>query len=486
MQRDIGLLNRNDPRKVSIGAQPLESLTDARQTVTFEGVGGWIMAADVVLLLLAGLGVGTVNGAIWVGATSDPVRFLAIGAVCAALLLPIGKIRGEYDPGVVFNLAAQLRALVLTWVGIFLFLLAVAFGLSVDLDLSRAAVVAFGMVGLVLIVANRLCWTLATRRAHAHWLLRTRKVAILEIGSRVSNTLRVDLTHHGYEVARSVKIPVDAEPDDLDTALRNFVHGLRGTGVREIFLQVSTDMLDGIGAILERLRAAPLPVHLVPEPPIAFLVARSWRPVGTSVAIEIQGDRIGVCQPRLKRSLDIIGSGTALLMLSPFLLLVALAIRLESHGRVLVWEPMQGLGAKPLRVLKFRTFATGGRTYAERRGTNDGARITNVGKVLLRTRIGALPGLVNVLWGEMSLVGPRALPARPNNLIELHAMGRHLKPGLTGWAQVNAHRLHAPVSKMMPRELAHDLWYVENWSLWLDVRILLATPRALLRSPMIS
>jgi exopolysaccharide biosynthesis polyprenyl glycosylphosphotransferase len=177
----------------------------------------------------------------------------------------------------------------------------------------------------------------------------------------------------------------------------------------------------------------------------------------------------------LKRGLDIVGSGLGLVLLSPFLLLAALLVKLDSPGPVFYTQERMGLDARPFKIIKFRTM----RADAEAQGpgwtTPDDPRKTRLGSFLRRFNIDELPQLINVLVGDMSLVGPR--PERPVYVEQFRQsipryMDRHReKAGVTGWAQVNGLRGDTSIAE----RTKYDLWYIENWSLWLDIKIILRT-----------
>jgi exopolysaccharide biosynthesis polyprenyl glycosylphosphotransferase len=177
----------------------------------------------------------------------------------------------------------------------------------------------------------------------------------------------------------------------------------------------------------------------------------------------------------LKRAVDLVGGAAALVVLSPFLSLVALAIKLDSSGSVFYAQERMGLDARPFWCLKFRSM----RTDAERNGpgwtTEDDPRVTRLGRFIRRFSIDELPQFINVLLGDMSLVGPR--PERPVYVEQFRRsipryMDRHReKAGLTGWAQVNGLRGDTSIAE----RTKYDLWYIENWSLWLDFKIMLRT-----------
>jgi exopolysaccharide biosynthesis polyprenyl glycosylphosphotransferase len=177
----------------------------------------------------------------------------------------------------------------------------------------------------------------------------------------------------------------------------------------------------------------------------------------------------------LKRSLDLVFSGIGLVLLSPVLLFTAFLIKLDSPGPVFYAQERMGLDARPFKIIKFRSM----RVNAEESGpgwtTPDDPRKTKLGAFLRRFNIDELPQLVNVLVGDMSLVGPR--PERPVYVEQFRQsipryMDRHReKAGLTGWAQVNGMRGDTSIAE----RTKYDLWYIENWSLWLDIKIILRT-----------
>ncbi|MCX6028516.1 MAG: undecaprenyl-phosphate glucose phosphotransferase [Chloroflexi bacterium] len=177
----------------------------------------------------------------------------------------------------------------------------------------------------------------------------------------------------------------------------------------------------------------------------------------------------------LKRMVDIAGSSLMLLFISPLMMLVAFLVKLDSPGPVFFAQDRMGLDAKPFKVLKFRSM----RQDAEANGpgwtTKDDPRRTRVGVLIRKTSIDELPQFINVLMGDMSLVGPR--PEQPSYVEQFRQsipryMDRHReKAGLTGWAQINGLRGDTSIAE----RTKYDLWYIENWSLWLDFKIILRT-----------
>lgn len=176
-----------------------------------------------------------------------------------------------------------------------------------------------------------------------------------------------------------------------------------------------------------------------------------------------------------KRTIDFIIAGIVLIVLSPFLLITAILIKLDSNGPVIFKQERLGKNGVPFKIWKFRSMCVG----AEKQGTGvysykGDARITKVGKIIRATSIDELPQLVNILKGDMALIGPRpALTYHPWPYEQYTEHQKHMfdvLPGVTGWAQVNG-RKEVP----WPERIELNVWYAKNMSLWLDLKIFLMT-----------
>ena len=194
----------------------------------------------------------------------------------------------------------------------------------------------------------------------------------------------------------------------------------------------------------------------------------------------------GQWRPGVKRAEDLV-LGTALLVLVlPLMVTIAVAIRIDTPGPALFRQTRRGLNNRPFDILKFRTMVyVPGPELAVPQARRHDPRVTRVGRVLRRTSLDELPQLFNVLKGEMSLVGPRphalAHDARFGALIAGYADRHRVPPGITGWSQVNGLRGETDTLAKMQRRVDHDLAYITNQSLLLDLRILVRTVRTVCR-----
>jgi exopolysaccharide biosynthesis polyprenyl glycosylphosphotransferase len=218
-----------------------------------------------------------------------------------------------------------------------------------------------------------------------------------------------------------------------------------------------------------------LPLNLV-EPAVA--VQRS-RGIGPTPATVFEHAPLSKLEGALKRTVDLFGATVGLVLLSPFLLVIALLIKLESSGPILFTQWRSGFNGRKFRIFKFRSMTVLEDGPVIRQATSEDPRFTPFGRMLRRTSIDELPQLFNVLRGEMSLVGPRphalAHDTEYARIIAGYTLRYRVKPGITGWAQVNGYRGETGALDLMSERVKRDLWYIKNWSIWLDIKIIVGT-----------
>ena len=189
----------------------------------------------------------------------------------------------------------------------------------------------------------------------------------------------------------------------------------------------------------------------------------------------------------VKSAFDRVVSALLIVLLAPVMLAVALAVRLESKGPALFRQKRYGFNNELIEVYKFRSmYVDRCDANATRLVTKDDPRVTRVGRIIRKTSLDELPQLFNVLKGQLSLVGPRphALQAKAedklyDDVVDGYFARHRVKPGITGWAQINGWRGETDTREKIERRVEHDLYYIENWSIWFDIYILAMTPIAL-------
>jgi len=196
--------------------------------------------------------------------------------------------------------------------------------------------------------------------------------------------------------------------------------------------------------------------------------------------ISLAGTPMTGAELKLKAAMDWVGALLLTLVLSPLLLLIAVLILFSDGKPVIYRQRRHGIGGESIETFKFRTMRAASEGGAFQQAAPGDERVTWLGKFLRKSSLDELPQLFNVLKGEMSLVGPRPHPLELNeefkSRIPKYMLRHKVKPGITGWAQVNGYRGQTETKEKMALRIEHDLWYIQNWSLWLDLKILLMTP----------
>ncbi len=269
--------------------------------------------------------------------------------------------------------------------------------------------------------------------------------------------------------------PVDGGLGDLATLIAN-------RHVDDVIIALPASAVDRVHEISNRLLELPVDVAIAPA-----ASAASFNTPGVA-SVQLGGRALPLihCRPitgwgaLAKNGIDRVLAAVALTILSPLLGLIALAIKLESNGPIFFRQRRHGVCGKPIVVWKFRTMRVMEDGAVVRQASRNDDRITCVGRILRRTSLDELPQLINVLEGSMSLVGPRphaiAHDEHYGALIPTYTRRSIVRPGITGWAQINGLRGETRTTAEMAERVEHDLWYVANWSIALDIKILLHTP----------
>jgi Undecaprenyl-phosphate glucose phosphotransferase len=235
-----------------------------------------------------------------------------------------------------------------------------------------------------------------------------------------------------------------------------------------------------IEALLKKLRTVPVRIDLVPSNVVWQFPGINMERLAGVPVLTVANGRVDEQMGLLKRLEDLVISTVLLVLISPLLLLIALVIKLDSPGPVIFKQLRHGFNNEVFEVYKFRSMTVEDSASTEvKQATKNDRRVTRVGRFLRRSSLDELPQLFNVLFGHMSIVGPRPHAIQHNlefGAIILEYFGRHnVKPGITGWAQVNGLRGETDTVAKMHRRVEYDLDYIENWSLMLDLKILVMT-----------
>ena len=260
---------------------------------------------------------------------------------------------------------------------------------------------------------------------------------------------------------------------------------VREKDIQLIYLSLPMASQPRILQVLDELKDTTASIFFVPDMFVTDLIQGRTGSVCGMPVISVCETPFTGSNGLVKRLSDIVLSVLILLLISPILLVVAAAVKLGSPGPVIFRQRRYGLDGKQIVVYKFRSMTVTEDGASVQQATKNDSRITPLGAILRKTSIDELPQFINVLQGRMSIVGPRPHAVAHNEmyrkLIKGYMVRHKVKPGITGWAQVNGFRGETETLDKMQGRIDHDLDYLRNWSLWLDLYIIFKTVRLVLR-----
>jgi len=268
-------------------------------------------------------------------------------------------------------------------------------------------------------------------------------------------------------------------PMELSGGIARILDLARTSRYGEIYVAAEGFPGGRLSDLISGLQLVPRAVRLVPDPSIARLLQMPVHNIGQTCAVELQKSPLSRAQWIMKRSLDLALAAPIAVLAMPLLGLIAIAIKFDSPGPAIFRQKRLGYRSQPFEIFKFRTMTVLEDGENVQQASKGDVRVTRVGRFLRKTSLDELPQIFNVIRSQMSLVGPRP-HARSHDtlyggLIENYEIRQHVKPGITGWAQVNGLRGETSDLDLMRRRVEYDIWYAKNASIALDIAIMLRT-----------
>jgi len=411
--------------------------------------------------------------------------------VCVLTLILCGKLLTPPDLRDVLNVGAvpthAVTRVVLEWAAVVGILLMLAFALKVSELFSRGVMLTwFASTAVALIGVQQLQVQLA------RWLNRRGIVASRHVivgagtaGVELARRLPAASFRGYFDFRGGDRLGEVAARGELVGRCAGLGDYVRAQAINLVYITLPISNAPRIRELLADLRNTTATIYFIPDVFGFDLIQARVVDLNGLPALAICDTPLRGTNAWAKRVLDVVLAATALVVLAPLLVGVALAIRLTSAGPALFRQRRYGLNGEEIVVYKFRSMAVREDGAEVRQASASDERVTPIGRVLRRTSIDELPQLLNVLGGSMSLVGPRPHAIAHNELYRRRINGymvRHkVRPGITGWAQVHGLRGETDTLDKMEQRVRYDLEYLNNWSLVLDLQILLKTVFVVLR-----
>lgn len=423
--------------------------------------------------------------------TAERARDYRNAVLVAAVFYGIfAEAIGAYDLDARFSVRAGWSRVALAWLSTFVFMLTLGFLFKVSETFSRLWAVSWFASGGVALLTVRTGLTLWLNRMRRNGAFNQR-VAIFGAGKQgvrfvhhvqKSDRLSIDLVGFYDDKLANAIAPAETNVP-FRGGLNDLLGAIRAGRVDQVMVALPWSADDRIQEIVAKLAVTPVRIRLAPDMANFMYLQRPFvmldgLPVMTLFERPISGtDQI------VKRLEDMVLATALTVALAPLLLMIALLVKLDSPGPVFFRQPREGFNNQAFRIWKFRSmYADQGQTDAIQQARKADPRVTRIGRILRRTSLDELPQLFNVLSGEMSLVGPR--PHAPStragdrlfsDVVSTYAARHKVKPGITGWAQVNGWRGETDTEEKLLARVEHDLYYIDNWSVLFDLAILFRT-----------
>lgn len=467
---------------------------DKSSLVSLVVVRGVVRALDFAAVTVVGLTIAL----LYINApVIDRTAFLLATAFVGFASVAIFELLNLYSLPALTSAIRQMPRIMLGWTAAFALLIATVFFLKLGHEFSRVWFALWYTAGVVALLGQRLavgsivsCWT------HQGRLYRR---AAIYGGGTITEQLIHDLEVDVDSDVRIMGIFDDRGDDRVDRIIcgyprlgdrEDLVAFARRTRLDVVIVALPITAEKRLLEVTRSLSVLPAEVKLPAGSTKLRFTRDTYSRVGNVAMIDLLEKPIADWGNVAKWVFDKIVATLAILLLAPVMLAVAVAIKLDSPGPVFFRQKRHGFNNELIEIFKFRSM------YVDRCDANAAKlvskgdpRVTRIGSFIRKTSLDELPQLFNVILGSLSLVGPRphALEAKAAGLLYDRVVdgyfGRHkVKPGITGWAQINGWRGETDTPEKIQKRVEHDIYYIENWSLLLDVYILIKTPFALLKS----
>ena len=408
-------------------------------------------------------------------------QYVRIGGMAGLVYALTFLVRDEYSVVRLLEGHRDNMRVVVVWSATFVVLAAIGFLTKSTALFSRGWLLTFYTAGLPVVIALNAGVQHGLMALIHRNVVRRRRLMIVGSEDDIARLSREisDGAASVYVAARAVVPPGVMDEAATAVVLRNAAANARAIGIEDVVISSSLSRTEFLDSAVAAFQLLPVAIHVGAGGLLARFKDAEVARFGRATTLSLMRHPLGPFEALFKRAIDVALSGVALVLLSPLFAILAAAIKLDSAGPVFFRQRRRGYNLVEFDIWKFRTMSTLDNGDVIQQATENDARVTKIGALLRKYSLDELPQLINVFYGEMSLVGPRPHAVAHDEFFEkriaMYPRRLNMKPGITGWAQVNGFRGATEVDAKMQRRVEHDLYYIDNWSVAFDIYILLLT-----------
>jgi len=436
-----------------------------------------LKGVDFMAIVLSAIGAHLIYQVQFLGQQADISRYLTIGLILASVNYLVLHFNKAYS----FNDATRphlglLLKVLLSITLVFTGIIVCAYLFKIAHLYSRGWALMSWSFMIILLASNRAVFRAITNQMMRNGAL-SETVAIF--GDELTAKTIVEKICGNYSPFNFAGIFTNEQSSTSSGNLHQLLEYGKTNKLDHIIVALPLDRGSDIQSCIQELQSLPVELSLYVDFTGTGMRPKSVMQFPKADVLMLKPKPIKEWNYVLKRTEDVAVALVALIVFAPILALVALAIRMEGRGPIFFKQRRHGFNHQTINVLKFRTMNVWEDGDTVKQAEREDKRITRVGSILRKTSLDELPQLINVLMGEMSVVGPRPHALAHNihysKLIGDYDTRHKIKPGITGWAQVNGYRGETREPELMKKRVDYDIEYIDNWSLWLDFKILLRT-----------
>lgn len=468
----FGSVDRTNVRELNSGARFALSST-AFAAAAF--------VVELICIVATAVLTGVVYHTAMYGYSGSVEQYADIGGLAGFIYALTFLIRDEYSVESLLEGHRVNTRLFLVWNLAFVTLAAIGFLTKSTAVFSRGWLLLFYCVGLVTVIALNAAVQRSLAALIERGIVRRRKLMIVGTEDDVARLEREisDGAASVYVAARAIVPGTYCDQAAIAEVLEKAAANARLLGIEDVVISSGLSRPDFLDSSVAAFSLLPVAIHVGAGGLLSRFKDAEVARFGRATTLSLTREPLGPFEAMTKRAFDVTSASVALVLLSPLFLLIAAVIKYNSRGPVFFRQRRRGYNLIEFGIWKFRTMTVLDDGDVVHQASENDVRVTRIGRLLRKYSLDELPQLFNVIRGEMSLVGPRPHAVAHDRFFEkriaLYPRRLNMKPGITGWAQVNGFRGATETDEAMSNRVDHDLYYIDNWSVAFDVYIVLLT-----------